>query len=286
MKFFPTDANVTIDATTSNGEDAGNATGSSIANSHRTLLNNVWTSGSEEIRIDIKSREKVSRHARLSTFGLSGASLSKTFVPANENYRTDVTDNSVTQVTLNASPEHSSAGYRYLDANDTPLVYADTADDFQVDIAPGDTVVKVVVTAEDGTTTKTYSVALLRKVLNTEERENCGGSRDNSCEVVTNEDAPVYGTIDSEGQEDWIDVVLEPRNDYVISVHQGRQLGSNKLRCRTLDIYGPSPNYTRVGGFTIDSEGQEDWIDVVLEPRNDYVISVHQGRQLGSNKLA
>ena len=250
VKFFPSSATVKIDATTSNGEDAGKASGSSIDNVHRGLLNNVWADSTKEIRIEINAREKPSSRARLGNIFLTGATLSKTFTPFNPHYRTNQIASTTTQITINPTKVHGSATIAYFDANDDTLADADTGTaNFQVDIDPGDTLVKIEVTAEDGTTTKTYSIAALRAVQTTEESESCGNSRSNSCEAVSNEDVPVYGTIDTEGQEDWIDVVLDPRKDYIISVQRSRQLGSDSLTCRTLDIYGPAPNFTRVGGF-------------------------------------
>ena len=240
---------VNIDATTSDNEDSGAAAGWSIGNVHHVRFSlTQWVSTNTDVmRIAILARELPGDNANLTSFGITGATLSKTFNSNVENYRTDVVANAVTQITLNPTKSVSDASLRYLDADNTELVDADmTANHFQVAIPPGDTVVKVVVTAEDGTTTKTYTLAVLRAVLTTEEVLGCG-SRVNRCLVTLDGDIPVYGTIDSAGDDDWMGVGLQSGTTYTAYVHQGRHLGADRLRCRTLDVYGP--NNTRVGGF-------------------------------------
>ena len=243
-------ATVTIDATTSDDEDDGAATGWDITNWHHfEQTSGQWLvdSHSRSIRIEILASEIVSDNARLSSLGLTGAALSKPFSPTIENYRTDVVANSTTQITLNPTKSNSAASFRYLDADNTALTDADGATDFfQVDIDPGDTLVKIEVTAEDGTK-NTYNLAVLRAVQTTEERDSCGSSRDNACELRPTADSLIYGTIDPAGDDDWGQVRLEDNTNYTVSVHQDRHLGADRLRCRTLDVY--APNNTRVGGF-------------------------------------
>ena len=240
-----------INATGLDGEDSGKAAGWSINNTHHVqATNNTWSAASDgsSMRIQILAREIVSSNARLSGFGLTGATLSKDFRSNQYDYRTEDTDKSTFEITLQPTLQHSSARFRYLDADDKRLLDADmSTDHFQVSIEPGDTLVKVVTTAEDGTTTRTYTLALLRGVRTTEDLRFCGNARDNACPLISDNDAPMYGTIASEGQEDWAEVRLERNTDYIIGLHQGRHLGSEPLRCRTLDVY--APNNARVGGF-------------------------------------
>ena len=69
----------------------------------------------------------------------------------------------VTQVTVTPTPTHPRAQVAYLDQNDRVLTDAsDSESGFQVDVAAGDTVIKVKVTAEDGRTMKTYTVTVTR----------------------------------------------------------------------------------------------------------------------------
>ena len=90
--------------------------------------------------------------------------LTPAFTPDQVTYRAEVA-RSVTQVTLNAEPRHEAAGDPvFLDEDDMVLTDADTssADTFEVDLSEGDNVVKVKVTAENGTTRKTYTLTVTR----------------------------------------------------------------------------------------------------------------------------
>ena len=104
--------------------------------------------------------------ARLSALSLgTGVTLSPTFAPDTTAYTATVA-NSVEEVTVAPATNHADATYKYLDASDTELVDADTnAAGFQVAVAVGDTVFKVQVTAEDGTTTQTYTVTVTRQAM-------------------------------------------------------------------------------------------------------------------------
>ena len=67
----------------------------------------------------------------------------------------------VGQVTVTLEKSDSDATVEYLDSSDAALPDADsTADGHQVTLVVGNTVIKVKVTAEDGTTTQTYTVTV------------------------------------------------------------------------------------------------------------------------------
>ena len=69
-----------------------------------------------------------------------------------------------TQIRVEPTRNDENATIQYLDSADAALTDADmsTPDVFDTNLAEGDTVVKVKVTAEDGTTTKTYQVTVTR----------------------------------------------------------------------------------------------------------------------------
>ena len=94
--------------------------------------------------------------------GTTVVPLKPGFMPETETYTTTV-ETEVTQVTVTPTPTHPQAQVAYLDQNDRVLTDASDRDNgFQVDVAAGDTVIKVKVTAEDGRTMKTYTVTVTR----------------------------------------------------------------------------------------------------------------------------
>ena len=110
----------------------------------------------------------VSDDATLSDLALTDASdnaiaaLSPSFASDTTSYSATVA-NSVSQITVAPTANDSNADIEYLDDNDATLTDADTNTavfDFDLDVGPN--VVKVEVTAEDGTTTETYTVRIRR----------------------------------------------------------------------------------------------------------------------------
>ena len=104
-----------------------------------------------------------STDATLSGLSLgTGVTLDPTFAPGTLTYRAAV-GNAVDEVTVTATTTDTNATVAYLNASDTTLADADgVANGQQVALAVGDTVFKVQVTAEDGTTTQTYTVTVTR----------------------------------------------------------------------------------------------------------------------------
>ena len=100
--------------------------------------------------------------ATLSALALTGATLSQTFASATTTYTATVSGD-VSQTTVTATPNSTSATVAFFDASDTALTDADAAaDGFQVDLGVGDTVIKAKVTSEDSTTEQTYQVTVTR----------------------------------------------------------------------------------------------------------------------------
>ena len=88
--------------------------------------------------------------------------LSPAFASGTVTYTASVA-NSVDEVTVTPTTNHGSATVEILDTDDNELNDSDDMeDDFQVALSVGDTVIKVKVTAEDGTSTQTYTVTVTR----------------------------------------------------------------------------------------------------------------------------
>jgi hypothetical protein len=120
-----------------------------------------------------------SSNATLSGLALSKGMLTPTFSPAQTSYTASVAAD-VSRITVTPTTDHAGptdfagkkiagATVEYLDGSDRPLTDADTssADTFEVDLTVGADVIdiiKVKVTAEDGNTTRTYTVAVPREV--------------------------------------------------------------------------------------------------------------------------
>ena len=93
----------------------------------------------------------------------AAVALSPTFDKATTSYTASV-DNAVSRITVAPTANDSDADCcDYLDGSDSALTDADTnASGFQVDLDEGDNTIKVKVTAEDDTTTETYTVVVTR----------------------------------------------------------------------------------------------------------------------------
>ena len=94
--------------------------------------------------------------------GSSNLTLSPAFASDTYAYTASVA-NSVDEVTVTPTTTDTDATFEYLDSSDAELDDEDTnAAGHQVELDVGDTVFKVKVTAEDGTTTQTYTVTVTR----------------------------------------------------------------------------------------------------------------------------
>ena len=100
--------------------------------------------------------------ATLGSLALEGATLDPAFAPATTEYTASV-ELATTRTTVEARPAEPGATVAYLDDADEAITDADTeTDGHQVDLAPGDNVIKVKVTATNTTSTKTYRVTVRR----------------------------------------------------------------------------------------------------------------------------
>ena len=92
--------------------------------------------------------------------GGSAVTLIPAFALGTRNYAASVAHN-VVEVTIIPTVNERGARYEIQDGSGTALVDADAnEDDFQVEVAQGANSIKVVVTAEDGLTTQTYTVVV------------------------------------------------------------------------------------------------------------------------------
>ena len=113
-------------------------------------------------RIDLPA---VSTDATLSALSVTGggSELVTNFASGTLDYSASV-DNGVDEVTVTLEKSDSDAMVEYLDSSDAALADAGTAAGHQVALAVGSNVIKVKVTAENGTTTRTYTVTVTRAV--------------------------------------------------------------------------------------------------------------------------
>ena len=135
----------------------------------------------------------VSTDATLSALSLgTGVTLSPTFASDTYAYTASVA-NDITAVTVTTTTNHGEADVEYLDSSDTALADADTnTAGQQVNLDVGDTVFKVKVTAEDGTTTQDYTVTVTRAACVLE-------TGDYWCGVVTVGDIMASGSLWAHG---------------------------------------------------------------------------------------
>ena len=105
--------------------------------------------------------------ATLSGLTLSEGRLSPAFASGTTAYTASV-GYTVTRIAVVPSTTDANATVAYLDSSDMPLTDANTVTEEQdVDLAVGETVVKVKITAEDTSTVQTYTVTITRKAEDT-----------------------------------------------------------------------------------------------------------------------
>ena len=111
------------------------------------------------------SRRVTSTDATLSalvvTDGSSEVPLSPFFAPDTTAYTASVA-NAVAEVTVTPTTTHAAATIEYFDGDDVTLTDAGAAAGHQVAVVEGDNVIEMKVTAEDTTTTETYTVTVTR----------------------------------------------------------------------------------------------------------------------------
>ena len=160
--------------TNSNGQDAGAATGWSIANTRywSTTTFGSWSSSSTVMRISVHGHVSMttttSTDAKLSDLELQDTSddstitISPTFASNVTTYTASVA-NDVDEILVDPTTNDGNATVQFFDATDMAIGDADgTEDGHQAALAVGDNTIKVKVTAEDGNTTQTYTVTVTR----------------------------------------------------------------------------------------------------------------------------
>ena len=186
---------------------------------YRWTMSGLDWSSETSVTLRLRETPVPSTDATLSGLSLgTGVTLSPAFASGTTTYTASVT-NSVDEVTVTPPTNHASATVEILDADDNDLDDADDVeDDFQVALSVGDTVIKVKVTAEDTTTTQTYTVIVTRDDFphdtTTTGQVDVGGS--------------VTGNIESVGDGDWFLVELEAGTRYQIDL-EGADTGRGTL---------------------------------------------------------
>ena len=151
-----------------------------------------WSSETP-VTLRLRDTPAASTDATLIALSLgTGVTLSPAFASDTYAYAASVA-NDVEEVTVTPVTTNIGATFEYLDSFDAALADADSTEDgHQVDLDVGDTVFKVKVTAEDDTTTQTYTVTVTRAacVLETD---------DYWCGVVTVGDILASGSLWAHG---------------------------------------------------------------------------------------
>ena len=161
-----------LERANNNNEDSGGANGWSIANdvNRRSqgdgtgLVGGTWITNNTPLKIAVEGSVTVNpTDADLTALTVSGTTLSPTFAKNTTSYQATVA-NSASQVTITPTKSASAATIEYLDGSDNTLTDAVSGTSgFQVNLpSVGEHTVKVKVTAPNGTTTKTYSVDIVR----------------------------------------------------------------------------------------------------------------------------
>ena len=147
-------------------EDSGAAAGWSITDRRLSLSSvfGTWGPSTRLMMIEVQGSEvtTTSTDATLSGLSLSAGTLMPAFASATTSYTASV-ENSVLQVTVTPTTTDANATVAYLDASDAALSDADAAAGHQAALAVGANTIKVEVTAEDGTTTRTYTIVVTRE---------------------------------------------------------------------------------------------------------------------------
>ena len=104
--------------------------------------------------------------------------LSPAFASTTTSYMASLA-NSVGKITIDLTAKDSRATVAYLDANDATLTDTDANEDyFQVALSVGANTIKIKVTADDGVTTETYTVAVTRGAVSTDTTLSAPGLSD------------------------------------------------------------------------------------------------------------
>ena len=169
----------------------------------------------------------LSTDATLSDLSLgTGVTLSPAFASGTTTYTASVA-NSVDEVTVTPTTNHASATVEILDADDLALTDADSTEDgFQVALSVGSTQLGVLVMAEDGTTTKFYTVNVTRDDF----------PNDNTTTGEVEVGGTITGNIGTVGDYDRFKVELEAGTRYQLDL-EGADTGRGTLADPHLGLY-------------------------------------------------
>ena len=152
--------------------------------------------------------------------------LSLAFASGTDTYTASVA-NSVDEVTVTATENHASATVEILDTDNLALTDADSTEDgFQVALSVGSTQLGVLVTAEDGTTTKFYTVNVTRDDF----------PNDNTTTGKVDVGGSVTGNIGTVADYDRFKVELEAGTRYQLDL-EGADTGRDTLADPHLGLY-------------------------------------------------
>ena len=128
----------------------------------------VFGVNSDRVTVSISASDQptASTDASLGGLTLSAGTLTPTFTSTTFTYTASV-EYPVSELTITAATGHAQADVTYLDSNDAELADADV---HRMGLAVGSNVVKIKVTAEDGTTTRTYTLTITRAAASTDAR--------------------------------------------------------------------------------------------------------------------
>ena len=167
--------------------------------------------GSTELTLTVKvtdTDDAPSDDAALSALSLSVGTLSPAFAPGVTGYTAPVT-NGVSSITVTPTTSDSNATVAYLDGGDAELADADdNTAGHQVELSVGENTIKIRTTAEDTTTTRTYTIVVTRQVA-TDVCERTEQVRDaivaavegvDACKDVTTEQLSAITGLDVSGE--------------------------------------------------------------------------------------
>ena len=162
------EGNFSVGRTSSNAEESASLTGWSIRDERqvRPFDSGAWRVNSDKVRIEIRGAAAFT-DAPLSGLALEDGdgntiSLGQTFAPGTMNYTVSVA-NDVDEVTLSATANGAGASVSGVTLNGTAITDDDFTDGIMVpSLLAGDNEIVLTVTAEDTSTTQTYTVTVTR----------------------------------------------------------------------------------------------------------------------------
>ena len=197
----------------------------------------------------------------LSGLSLSQGTLDPAFEPDTTSYKASVA-NAVSSTTVTPATSNASATATFHDESDAALTDADPdADGNQVSLNAGENVFKVEVTAENGTSTRTYTFFMTREDSNcnrTEEVLNAiveAVSSVDACDYVSNAHLAQISTLDLNGQG----ISSLKSGDFAgLSALETLYLHDNQLTALPADIFSGLSSLRSIGLWNNQLESLPD----------------------------